>query len=60
MLVIVPNALRDAIDRMLDEEIEKTPDAEKDRDTLKRELLWYFNEHGVLPRFTLRKKDPTS
>lgn len=57
MLVIVPNTLRDAIHRKLDEQIALNPDAEKDREPLYSQLLDYFNEHGVIPDFSLAKKD---
>ncbi len=53
MLVIVPNSLSDAINKKLDAAIAKCPDAEKDRDTLYQQLLTYFDEHGVVPDFTL-------
>lgn len=49
MFVIVPNELRDAINALLDELIEKHSDAERDRESLYGELLAYYNEHGTLP-----------
>jgi hypothetical protein len=55
MLVIVPNSLRDAINAKLDAAIAQAPDAEKDRDVLYGQLLAYFNEHGVVPDFSLVK-----
>jgi hypothetical protein len=57
MFVIVPDSLRDAIMAKLDAEIAKHPDAEKDRAALYSHLLGYFNEHGVVPEFTLQRKD---
>jgi hypothetical protein len=53
MLVIVPDSLRHAIDAKLDAAIAACPGAEKDRDALYSQLLAYFNEHGVVPDFTI-------
>jgi hypothetical protein len=52
-LFVVPNALRDAIMARLDAAIAEAPDAEKDREHLYHSLLMYFNEHGVIPEFSL-------
>lgn len=57
MLMIVPNYLRDEINRRLDTEIAKHPDAEKDREVLYGMLLDHVNETGVIPDFTLAKKE---
>lgn len=57
-LFIVPNELRDAIYAKLDAEIAKWPDAAKDREALYEQLLAYFNEHGVIPEFSLTPKEP--
>ena len=56
MLVIVPDSLRDAINVKLDAAIAEVPDAEKDREVLYGQLLGYFDEHGVVPDFSLVKK----
>jgi len=56
MLVIVPNSLRNAIMEKLDAAIRQCPDAEKDRDVLYHQLLDYFNEHRVIPEFSVKKK----
>ncbi len=53
MLVVVPNYLRDEINRRLDAEIAKEPAAEKDREALYLQLLTYFNEYGMIPDFTI-------
>ena len=55
-LVIVPDSLRLAIDAKLDAAIAAVPDAAKDREHLYHELLCYFDDHGVLPEFSLEKK----
>lgn len=57
MLVIVPDSLSAAINARLDAEIAKVPDAVKDRDILYGQLLSYFNEHGSIPEFSLRKNE---
>jgi len=53
MIVIVPNSLRDAINAKLDEAFKTCPEAEKERESLYRRLLEHFDEHGVIPDFTL-------
>jgi hypothetical protein len=55
-LVIVPNALRDQINRRLDELIAAAPGAAADRDYFYIELLNYYDEHGVIPDFRLEAK----
>lgn len=52
-LVIVPDALHDAINARLDAAIEQCPDAAKDREFLYNQLLGAFDEYGYLPDFTL-------
>ena len=56
-LVIIPDSLRKAIMAKLDAAIAMEPAAEKDRDALYQQLLAYFNEHGTIPDFTLKKPD---
>lgn len=60
MLVIVPNSLRDAINKKLDEALEACPEAEVDRKGFYNFILSHFNEHGVIPEFTLSKRGSTS
>jgi hypothetical protein len=60
MFWVVPNELSDEINRRLDEQIALVPDAEKDRDVLYHGLLTYFNEHGVIPDFSLARKEAAS
>jgi hypothetical protein len=33
------------------------PEAEKERESLCRKLLEYFDEHGVIPDFSIRKRE---
>lgn len=54
-MFIVPNSLRDAINARLDAALAEVPDAEKDREHLYHALLMHFNEHGVIPEFSIVK-----
>ena len=56
MVYVVPNMLADAINKKLDQEIAKEPAAEKCREYLYKQLLQYFIEHGVIPKFSLQRK----
>lgn len=56
--VIVPNFVRDAINRKLDEMIAAEPLAAKDREYLYSQLLAYFSEYGVIPEFALKRVAP--
>lgn len=55
-LVIVPEALEAGIKAKLDAEIAKWPDAEKDRELLRNQLITFFSMHGYLPEFTLEPR----
>lgn len=55
--VIVPNALRDAINAAIDKALEKAPDAAPDRDIFYQVILEYFDLHGEVPEFCLVKKE---
>lgn len=52
---IIPNDLADAISAKLDAAIAECPDAAGDRDVLYNQLLDYFDEHGVVPDFSLQR-----
>lgn len=54
--VIVPNGLRDAIYAKVDAAIVEAPDAAPDREYFYGLLLDYYNEHGVVPEFTLKAR----
>ncbi len=56
-MVVVPNALRDAINAKLDTAIAACPGAAGDREELYRQLLSHFDEHGEIPSFDLVPKD---
>lgn len=55
-LVIVPDSLRAAINARLDAAIAACPEAAADREALYGQLLAYFDEHGVIPDFTIARK----
>jgi len=57
MLVIVPNDLRDAIYAKVDAALEEVPEATPDREVFYDQLLSHFNQHGVVPDFTLVPRD---
>jgi hypothetical protein len=52
--VIVPDYLAEKIYRLVDEEIAKYPPAAPDRELIYSQILGYFNEHGVIPDFSLK------
>jgi hypothetical protein len=58
MIVIVPNSLSDAIYKKIDVALVECPDATPDRELFYNHLLSYFNEHGVIPDFSLVKNTP--
>ena len=55
-LVIVPNALRDAINARIDEALAACPEAAVEREEFYGALLAYYDEHGVIPEFTIGKR----
>lgn len=57
MFVVVPDDLYDAIQAKLDDAFKDCPGATKDRDFLYHELLNYYNEHGIIPDFSLVKSE---
>lgn len=58
--LVVPDALWNAIDRALDAEIAKHPDAENDKPALRSWLINFYNEHGYVPEFSLARKEAYS
>ena len=57
MFRIVPNYIADAINAKLDAAFAECPEAAKDREVLYGHLLDYFDEHGVIPEFSVKKKE---
>lgn len=54
---IVFNDLRDAIYAKVDAAIADHPDAAPDRDYFYYKILDHFDQHGVIPEFTLQKRE---
>lgn len=52
--VIVPDYLAEKIYQLVDAEIAKCPVAAPDRELIYSNILGYFNEHGVIPDFSLK------
>jgi hypothetical protein len=52
-LLVVPNYLREQIYAAIDREIERVPEAAPDREYFYKQVLGYFDEHGVVPAFSL-------
>ena len=57
MMLLVPNYISRQLNDLLDAEIAKCPDAAKDREVLYSQLLSYVNDHGVIPDFSLERKE---
>jgi hypothetical protein len=60
MVLIIPNYVADAINAKLDIALAECPEAVGDRDALYHQLLGYFDEHGVIPNFSLQRHQPSS
>jgi hypothetical protein len=58
MLLIVPNYLRDQINAAIDAALVDVPEAAADREIFFAALLDHVNEHGVIPEFSLVKREP--
>ena len=54
-MLTIPNYLQDELNKRLDAEFVKCPEAEKDRGALYAQLIEYVDEHGVIPDFSLAK-----
>ena len=52
-IMVVPNILRDKINEALDCALADCPGAECERENLYSQLLSYFDEHGVIPDFSI-------
>ena len=59
-LVIIPNYIRDEIYAKVDAQIAEHPDAASDRELFYDTILAHFGEHGVIPDFTLQRREPQS
>lgn len=56
-LVIVPDSLSDAINKKLDAAYVGVPDAAVDREIHYQALLDHFYDYGVVPEFTLIRRE---
>lgn len=56
-MILVPNYIEDATHAKLDAAFVHNPEAETERAELYQQLLNYFDEYGVIPDFSLQKKE---
>ena len=56
MFLVVPNSVRDAIYKKIDEELEKVPGAKQDREAFYGELLAAYDVTGEIPDFKIAPK----
>ena len=57
MLVVVPDYVRDDINRILDAALVECPEAAGNREVLYGQLLAYFDDNGNLPDFSIQRRD---
>lgn len=57
-IVAVPDYVRDAINRQLDQALLDWPATATDRQCLYQQALSYYDEKGVMPSFTVVKAMP--
>lgn len=57
MLVIVPNELSEAIYRKVDLAIAECPELSSERENIYRDVLAYYDKHGVIPDFSVTKRE---
>ncbi len=58
MFRVIPTGILERVDRMLDEQIALVPDAAKDREFLKQQILDEVDRTGVVPDFSIVPRDP--
>ncbi len=58
MISIIFNELRDAIYEKIDAQLVDHPALVEHREAIYSDLLRYFDEHGVIPDFSLQEKEP--
>ena len=58
-IVIVYNELRDAIYRAVDNALADAPEFTAERENIYRDILAHYDEFGVIPDFSLKRK-PTA
>ena len=55
MLCVVPNELRDAINKKVDAFILQYPDQKDNRENIYKDMLSVFNSQGVIPGIALKE-----
>ena len=58
MFRVIPTGILERVDAMLDEQIALVPDAAKDREFLKQQILDEVDRTGVIPQFSIVPRDP--
>ena len=58
MICVVFNALRDAIYEKIDAQLVDHPALVEHREAIYSDLLGYYDEHGVIPDFSLQEREP--
>lgn len=56
MTYIVPNELRDAIYEQIDAQIKENHELTPGREEIYGQILEYYNQHGVIPKFKIIKE----
>ena len=56
MFIILPDGVKDEINRRVDAFLEDHPDREIDRDELYDEMIQFFGHRGQIPEITLREQ----
>lgn len=56
-IMIVPDALREAIMKKIDKALEDCPEAIIEKELTYERLLAYFNQYGSVPDFSFQKKE---
>lgn len=55
---VIPTAILERVDAMLDDQIARVPDAAKDREFLKQQILDHIDATGNIPEFSIVPRDP--
>lgn len=58
MFRVIPTAILERVDALLDEQIALVPDAAKDREFLKSQILDEVDRTGAIPEFSIIPRDP--
>ena len=60
-LVVVPNELRDAINRELDRALKRADaEAQNDREQFFNQILCFYDEHGHIPEISIFKRQESN